>query len=510
MPIIPLMKTKYLIILMVTVTVLSFLGCEILPEVRYKPTLLNPFPMLRSVAVVPFYNETNNPAVNGREVADCFANELQRVEGFHVIANRRVEEVMLAEGLTELQSVNEIRYLAQILEVDVVVIGKIHHYYDYYPRSIKFETEWYSVNPYHHPIVPGRGLPWGTKYEGDIPMKTVREAEMTLAAAQLRTQEPDYEPVTKKQLEQERRDRLNPKTTEDGTDKQDLPTTQRPSRQPQREARNSNPIRPAAYSGPPYRGDSSDNMQARYVEKVQDDFINAHLTMTGVTLPDEMTIYREQNQQQEAALYDPELPHPLHDGPLPTPWSKQNQEPLALRQNGDAGGFQGQYPGFPQPMYLTPEEILQYGMVDQQVPAPPNYGAMMPGTPVAGRPGMIYGEPDRFPGLPIDWPDPRGFTPEGPRAEKEQPTVKSDAPVMNHISFYEGNDSEFTQALDDYDFLFRDDKRIIGSKTILNNRVEFLRFCCRMHIWEMFGSRGGIDQSEKVVRQKKFWIGGGQ
>ncbi len=497
-----IMKSTYSVILLITMMVLSALGCQILPEVRYKPTLINPFPMLQSVAVVPFYNETGSAAVNGREIAECFANELQRIEGFHVVANRRVEEVMLAEGLTELQSVNEIRYLAQLLKVDVIVIGKVHHYYDYYPRSIKFETEWYSVNPYHHPIVPGRGLPWGTKYEAGIPLKTVREAERSLAAAQLRTQEPDFEPVTREQLEQERRERfmlqLNPQADPENMDDARRTPRQRPPAQKPREVANSGVIRPAQYVSSHSINDASGNMGS--LEKEQDEFINAYLAQTGVLVEEE----EDSQQQPEQPIYDLELPHPLHDGPLSTPWSKTNQESLAERQNGDNGQFQGHYPGYPQPMYLTPEEVLQYGMIQQQIPPQPNYEAMMPGMPVAGQPGMIYGEPDRFPGLPHDWPDPRGFIPEGPKAEKEQPTVKSDAPVMNHISFYEGNDSAFTQALEDYDFLFRDDKRIIGSKTVLNNRVEFLRFCCRMHIWEMLSMRGGAGKSEKICIENKL------
>lgn len=507
------MKLRFPAILLVVLTTLIFVGCEIMPEVRYKPTLINPFQTMRSIAIVPFYNETGNANVNGREIADSFANELQRVPGFHVIANRRVEEAMLAEGLTELQSVNEIRYLAQLLEVDVVVIGKVHHYYDYYPRSIKFETEWYSVNPYHHPIVRGYGLPWGTKYEGDIPLKVVREAEMDLAEAQLRTQEPDYEPVTRRQIDRERRERREGPQDESSGKDEGWSVPAKPQRNstpqaPPREARRSNSaIVPAQYAD--YGDGSGSGKPGAALEKIQDGFIGDHLALTGATVPDDRALLFEEARRKEAALYDPELPHPLQDGPWPTPWSKQNQEPLVARQQANPGGFQGHYPGYPQPMYLTPEEILQYGMVEQQIAATPDYAAMMPGTPVAGQPGMIYGEPDRFPGLPPAWPDPRGFIPEAPRPEKPQPTLRSDAPVMNHISFYEGNDSDFTQALEDYDFLFRDDKRLVGSKSIMNNRVEFLRFCCRMHIWEMFGSRGGIDQAERVVRQKKFWIGGG-
>ena len=121
---------------------------------------------------------------------------------------------------------------------------------------------------------------------------------------------------------------------------------------------------------------------------------------------------------------------------------------------------------------------------------------------------MVMGEPDRFPGLPKDWPDPRGLIPEGPEPERPVRKVKNNGPILHHIAIYNGNDSEFMQALEDYDFLFRDDKRIASKQSLLNNRTEFISFCCRLHIWEMLSARGGAGRAEKVVREWKLWHGG--
>ncbi len=51
------------------------------------------------------------------------------------------------------------------------------------------------------------------------------------------------------------------------------------------------------------------------------------------------------------------------------------------------------------------------------------------------------------PGFPPDWPDPRGFIPPPPRTEPP-PSIPSDAPVLRHTRTYNGNDMEFTTALE--------------------------------------------------------------
>jgi hypothetical protein len=149
-----------------------------------------------------------------------------------------------------------------------------------------------------------------------------------------------------------------------------------------------------------------------------------------------------------------------------------------------------------------------YGIVAQPIPPVQPMYQQMPGMPVEGQYGMVMGEPDRFPGLTSDWPDPRGLIPEGPKPERSVGKTKNEGPIISWVNVYNGNDSEFMQALDDYDFLFRDDKRLNGKQTILANRSEFIAFCCRMHIWEIFSARGGAGPAEKVSRAWKPWNGG--
>ncbi len=489
---------RKLTILLLVLSVASAVGCEIMPVNRYKPTLHNPFPQLKSVAVVPFQNLAQSSRVDGREFAKCYGNELQRVPGFVVVADELVERAMLMNELHRLETVDDIRLLGQILKVDVVVIGKIHDFTNYYPPRAKFQVEWYAVNPYLHPIPIGYGLPWGTPQEADIPDKILLLSEMEIASAQIATQTPEFAPVRRGETESPQYPQL-----------QQVPSQQQ--EQPKKEAKKENPIKLVGANLPtniPNGGNLDETQLSQVAEYKQKRFVDDSLLASGIPyVPDGQPISPAE-KKEKVTQWDPLQPHPLQYGPWPTPWTETNQLPLAQQNQQNPGTYEGHYPGYPQPPNLTPEQLAQYGWANQPVPPIPPYYSMMPGMAVDGQPGMVMGEPDRFPGLPKDWPDPRGLIPEGPEPERPVRKVKNDGPVLFHINVYNGNDSEFMQALQDYDFLFRDDKRIASKQSILNNRSEFISFCCRLHIWEMLSARGGAGRAEKVVREWKLWYGG--
>ena len=502
------MKSAKLFALLLTLFGLALAGCEIIPVTRYKPTLHNPFVgEMRSVAVVPFYNLTDSPRVDGREFAHYFALELQRIPGFIVIPNKTVEEVMLDNNLElhKFESVDDIRYLAQLLNVDAVVIGKIHGFSMNYPPYLKLDTEWYSVNPYLHPIPIGYGLPWGTEYERFIPDKIVLLTEMELAEAQIKTQTPKFEPI-------------KPQQNGNASDNFDafLPLAPPPQARREETIRLMSGTQQTAATIP-------NNMR---LESIDEDYLNdqalhrqnlamnRHLAGTGVPyIPDAQPVT---DKEKRELLFRESMDHPLIHGPWRSerapenqmPWSVQNHYPTYQQNMLNPGGFVGNYPGYPPPAGMTTEQLTLYGVVAQPImPVHPMYPTM-PGMPVEGHYGMIMGEPDRYPGLPQDWPDPLGFIPEGPKPERAVGKEKNNGPIISWVNVYNGNDSEFTQALEDYDFLFRDDKRLSGKQTILANRNEFVSFCCRLHIWEIFSARGGAGPAEKVSRARKPWQGG--
>ena len=169
-------------------------GCSFLPEISHQPTFHNPFPELSRVAVAPFYNHSDEPTLSGDEVAMAYFNELQLIPGFEVVPVGTVERAILENQLT-MDRIEDVRRLAEILEVDAVVVGAVTDFTMYTPPRFGLQVEWYTANPNFHPIPPGYGLPWGTAEEQGIPAPLVFETEMALAKAQLKTQTPPYQPV---------------------------------------------------------------------------------------------------------------------------------------------------------------------------------------------------------------------------------------------------------------------------------------------------------------------------
>jgi hypothetical protein len=167
-------------------------GCSLVPEIAYQPTVHNPFPQFSKVAVAPFFNLSTEPTLDGRRVGLAYYNALQSVPGFEVVPVGVVETAM-RDNKIALRGPSDARRLAQLLDVDAVIVGAITDYSPYYPPRCAIQVEWYAANPCFHPVPPGYGLPWGTPEEDQIPAPLVFEAELALAKAQMATQTPPVE-----------------------------------------------------------------------------------------------------------------------------------------------------------------------------------------------------------------------------------------------------------------------------------------------------------------------------
>jgi hypothetical protein len=165
-------------------------GCRLIfPDISHEPIVHNPFPQLNKVAVAPFFNQSDEPTVDGRKFALAYFAELQAVPGFEVVP-LGVVETAIVENRVNLANPGEARRLANILGVDAVVIGTVTDFTPYYPPRCGLRVEWYAANSGFHEIPPGYGLPWGTPEEEYIPAPLVFESEFALAKAQLKTQTP--------------------------------------------------------------------------------------------------------------------------------------------------------------------------------------------------------------------------------------------------------------------------------------------------------------------------------
>jgi hypothetical protein len=166
-------------------------GCSlIVPTMAHRPVIRNPFPQLGRVAVAPFFNQSDEPTLDGRQVAMAYFAELQATPGFEVAPLGVVEEAIIAHRV-DLHGPGEARRLANILGVDAVIVGAITDFSEYYPPRFGLRVEWYTANPGFHEIPAGYGLPWGTSEEEFIPDSLVYESQMALAKAEMAAKTPD-------------------------------------------------------------------------------------------------------------------------------------------------------------------------------------------------------------------------------------------------------------------------------------------------------------------------------
>lgn len=164
-------------------------GCAAFPDRLVEPTYHNPFPQLHKVAVLPFYNQSHEPTVDGDFVAETYFSELQSIPGFEVMPVGVAKRYVQALGF-EPRSGEDFQRLARLMNMDAVLIGSITDYSPYYPPRMGLAVDWYAANPGFHPVPAGYGLPWGTPAEEYIPSELVQEAEFALAREQLKTQTP--------------------------------------------------------------------------------------------------------------------------------------------------------------------------------------------------------------------------------------------------------------------------------------------------------------------------------
>ncbi len=179
--------------LFIGLLLLSLSGCSLFPSKMCQETVHNPFPQLTKVGVAPFFNLSHEPKVDGRQFAVAYAGELSQVPGYEVVPLAVVEEAVKRYRL-DLNQPADCRKLAQVLNIDAIVVGVVTDFDAYYPPRCGMQVEWYTANPGFHPIPPGYGMPWGTPEEKKIPGSVVFDAEMALAREQLKTQTPEYTP----------------------------------------------------------------------------------------------------------------------------------------------------------------------------------------------------------------------------------------------------------------------------------------------------------------------------
>lgn len=107
----------------------------------------NPVVGLTTVAIAPFFNLSQERAVDGRRFAFAYYTELQKTPGFQVIPVGVVEQAMFDHQL-EMNNPTDVLKLAQLLNADAVVVGAVTDYSPYYPPRVGMQVSWYSPKPW--------------------------------------------------------------------------------------------------------------------------------------------------------------------------------------------------------------------------------------------------------------------------------------------------------------------------------------------------------------------------
>lgn len=183
--------------LLIVLPLVATIGCAYVPEKRTRDVVHNPFPQMKRVAVLPFFNQSSEPTVNSDQVAEGYYAALQAIPGFEVLPVGVAKEQWLRYAMVhgEPRSGEDFQRLAQQMGVEALVVGSVTDFDPYYPPRMAMTVRWYAANEGFHTIPAGYGLPWGTDAEKRIPQRIAREAEFELARSQLATQTPEVTAV---------------------------------------------------------------------------------------------------------------------------------------------------------------------------------------------------------------------------------------------------------------------------------------------------------------------------
>jgi len=125
-------------IVLVCLLAIAMPGCVIV-----QVGVTNPVPSLSKIAVAPFFNLSQEKAVDGRRFAMAYFAELQKIPGFQVVPVGVTEQAIFDNRLEMDRPEDAIR-LAGILGVDIVVLGAVTDYDPYYPPRVGLQVSWYS------------------------------------------------------------------------------------------------------------------------------------------------------------------------------------------------------------------------------------------------------------------------------------------------------------------------------------------------------------------------------
>jgi hypothetical protein len=118
-------------------------GCADIRSLKYWRYPSNPYPGIKTVVVPPFMNHTEFP-LDGERLANVFASELIKFEGFDVIRPARVRAT-LARYKFSISTVEDVIRLAKLLKADAIFTCTVTDYDPYYPPKMAISLQLFRV-----------------------------------------------------------------------------------------------------------------------------------------------------------------------------------------------------------------------------------------------------------------------------------------------------------------------------------------------------------------------------
>ena len=150
----------------------------------------HPFSQVQCVAILPFYNQSNNPTVDAEVVAQTYDAALQAILGFEVLPVGVTDAQWLVYSQQHGEPVTgeHFQELAEQMGVEALVVGSVTDFDVYYPLRMRCP----SADMQRIKVCPPNGerLSWDAQQEDDIPARIVRDKQFDLARSQLSKQIP--------------------------------------------------------------------------------------------------------------------------------------------------------------------------------------------------------------------------------------------------------------------------------------------------------------------------------
>ena len=171
------------------VCVLLLSGCT--ARLKRPTSLAAPYQEQQLWAVLPFANESGVSIIDPYNMADLFTQELQQVQGIDTVPVNRVILAMRQLGMQGASSAAHVRQLANVLDVDGIVIGTITAYDPYPPVKLGAAVQLFQTSRNRRDTFDPRELtrsPRGTASPDDlVPNGPVAQAAGVFDAANHKT-----------------------------------------------------------------------------------------------------------------------------------------------------------------------------------------------------------------------------------------------------------------------------------------------------------------------------------